>query len=102
MRLAAHLATRSRNEWCALLDGTDACVAPVLDMDEAPEHPHNRARGTFIEVGGVVQPAPAPRFSRSAPAQPRPPLTGATGEDVLADWGFSPDALDALRKAGAI
>ncbi|MBL0282715.1 MAG: CoA transferase [Zoogloea sp.] len=102
VRLAAHLATRSRNEWCALLEGTDACVAPVLDMDEAPEHPHNRARGTFIEVGGVVQPAPAPRFSRSAPAQPRPPLTGATGEDVLADWGFSPDALDALRKAGAI
>ena len=102
VRLAAHLATRSRDEWCALLEGTDACVAPVLDMDEAPEHPHNRARGTFIEVGGVVQPAPAPRFSRSTPAKPRPPLTGATGEDVLADWGFSPDALDALRKAGAI
>ena len=102
VRLAAHLATRSRNEWCALLEGTDACVAPVLDMDEAPEHPHNRARGTFIEVGGVVQPAPAPRFSRSTPARPRPPLTGATGEDVLADWGFTPDALDALQKAGAI
>ena len=102
VRLAAHLATRSRDAWCALLEGTDACVAPVLDMDEAPEHPHNRARGTFIEVGGVVQPAPAPRFSRSTPAKPRPPLTGATGEDVLADWGFSPDALDELRKAGAI
>ena len=102
VRLAAHLATRSRDEWCALLEGTDACVAPVLDMDEAPEHPHNRARGTFIEVGGVVQPAPAPRFSRSTPAKPRPPLTGATGEDVLADWGFSPNALDGLRKAGAI
>lgn len=102
VRLAAHLATRSRDEWCALLEGTDACVAPVLDMDEAPEHPHNRARGTFIEVGGVVQPAPAPRFSRSTPAKPRPPLTGARGEDVLADWGFSPDALDGLRKAGAI
>ena len=102
VRLAAHLATRSRDEWCALLEGTDACVAPVLDMDEAPEHPHNRARGTFIEVGGVVQPAPAPRFSRSTPAKPRPPLAGATGEDVLADWGFSPDALDGLRKAGAI
>ena len=102
VRLAAHLATRSRDAWCALLEGTDACVAPVLDMDEAPEHPHNRARGTFIEVGGVVQPAPAPRFSRSTPAKPRPPLAGATGEDVLADWGFSPDALDGLRKAGAI
>lgn len=102
VRLAAHLETRTRDEWCALLEGTDACVAPVLDMDEAPEHPHNRARGTFIEVGGVVQPAPAPRFSRSTPARPRPPITGATGEDVLADWGFSPDALDALQKAGAI
>ena len=101
-RLAAHLETRSRDEWCQLLEGSDACVAPVLDMDEAPEHPHNRARGTFIEVGGVIQPAPAPRFSRSTPATPRPPITGATGEDVLADWGFQAAAIDALRQAGAI
>ncbi len=101
-RLAAHLVTRTRDEWCVLMEGSDACVAPVLDMDEAPEHPHNRARGTFIEVGGVVQPAPAPRFSRSTPATPRPPKHGATGEDVLADWGFTPDAIDGLRRAGAI
>ena len=101
-RLAAHLETRSRDEWCQLLEGSDACVAPVLDMDEAPEHPHNRARGTFIEVGGVIQPAPAPRFSRSTPATPHPPVTGATGEDVLADWGFQAAAIDALRQAGAI
>lgn len=101
-RLATHLETRSRDEWCQLLEGSDACVAPVLDMDEAPEHPHNRARGTFIEVGGVIQPAPAPRFSRSTPATPRPPVTGATGEDVLADWGFQAAAIDALRQAGAI
>lgn len=101
-RLAAHLETRTRDEWCALLEGSDACVAPVLDMDEAPEHPHNQARGTFIEVGGVIQPAPAPRFSRSIPAQPRPPVVGATGEDVLSDWGFAPDEIDALRMAGAI
>jgi alpha-methylacyl-CoA racemase len=101
-RLAAHLQGRTRDEWCALLEGTDACVAPVLDMDEAPEHPHNRARGTFIEVGGVTQPAPAPRFSRSIPAQPRPPVVGATGEDVLADWGFTPDAIKGLRTSGAI
>ena len=101
-RLAAHLETRSRDEWCQLLEGSDACVAPVLDMDEAPEHPHNRARGTFIEVGGVIQPAPAPRFSRSTPTTPRPPVTGATGEDVLADWGFQAAAIDALRQAGAI
>lgn len=101
-RLAAHLETRTRDEWCALLEGSDACVAPVLDMDEAPEHPHNQARGTFIEVGVVIQPAPAPRFSRSIPAQPRPPVVGATGADVLSDWGFAPDEIDALRMAGAI
>ncbi|MDD2991535.1 MAG: CaiB/BaiF CoA-transferase family protein [Zoogloea sp.] len=101
-RLAAHLETRPRDQWCALLEGTDACVAPVLDMDEAPEHPHNRARGTFIEVGGVTQPAPAPRFSRSIPAQPRPPVAGVTGDDVLADWGFTPDDINRLRTAGAV
>ncbi|WP_079432787.1 CaiB/BaiF CoA-transferase family protein [Zoogloea sp. LCSB751] len=101
-RLATHLQTRSRDAWCALLEGSDACVAPVLDMDEAPEHPHNRARGTFIEVGGVVQPAPAPRFSRSIPAQPRPPVVDGAGEDVLADWGFTPAEIDGLRTAGAL
>ncbi len=101
-RLAAHLETRPRDQWCALLEGTDACVAPVLDMDDAPEHPHNRARGTFIEVGGVTQPAPAPRFSRSIPAQPRPPVAGVTGDDVLADWGFTPDDINRLRTAGAV
>ncbi len=101
-RLAAHLQTRTRNAWCALLEGSDACVAPVLDMDEAPEHPHNRARATFVEVGGVIQPAPAPRFSRSVPDTPRRPAVGVCGEDVLADWGFSPTAIDDLRQAGAI
>lgn len=101
-RLSAHLATRTRAEWCELLEGSDACVAPVLSMDEAPEHPHNRARGTFIELDGVIQPAPAPRFSRSVPAQPRPPVVGSTGEDVLADWGFTPEAIAGLRQAGAI
>lgn len=101
-RLAAHLETRSRDEWCALLEGSDACVAPILSMDEAPEHPHNRARGTFIELDGVIQPAPAPRFSRSVPAQPRPPVVGASGEEVLTDWGFTPAAITGLRQAGAI
>jgi len=102
VRLAAHLETRSRAEWCELLEGSDACVAPILSMDEAPEHPHNRARGTFIELDGVIQPAPAPRFSRSVPAQPRPPVVGASGDDVLADWGFTPEAISGLRQAGAI
>lgn len=101
-RVAAHLATRPRDEWCELFAGSDACVAPILDMDEAPKHPHNQARGTFIEVGGVTQPAPAPRFSRSTPARPAPPVPGVTDEGALADWGFSPAAIDALKAAGAI
>ncbi len=101
-RVAAHLATRPRDEWCELFAGSDACVAPVLDMDEAPKHPHNQARGTFIEVGGVIQPAPAPRFSRSTPARPNAPVPGVTDEGALADWGFSPAAIEALKAAGAI
>jgi alpha-methylacyl-CoA racemase len=72
LRLADVFRTRTRDEWCALLEGTDACFAPVLDWDEAPVHPHNQARGTFTTLQGVVQPAPAPRFSRTPPARPRP------------------------------
>ncbi|WP_213957709.1 CaiB/BaiF CoA-transferase family protein [Variovorax sp. dw_954] len=86
LRLADVFRTRTRDEWCALLEGTDACFAPVLDWDEAPAHPHNVARGTFVNVGGVVQPAPAPRFSRTAPDQP----DGLPREDataVLRRWG---------------
>lgn len=101
-RLAEHLATRRRDDWCAVFAGSDACVSPVLDMDEAPMHPHNQARGTFVEVDGVVQPAPAPRFSRSGNRAPTPPRPGASGEDVLVDWGFGPEVIDSLRRAGAI
>jgi len=71
--LAAKFRTRTRADWCALLEGTDACFAPVLSMDEAPTHPHNQARAAFIDVGGVTQPAPAPRFARSQAPPPRPP-----------------------------
>ena len=94
---------RTRDEWCALLEGTDACFAPVLDPGEAPDHPHNRARGTFTEVAGVVQPAPAPRFSRTAPeiAGP-PPGPGQHTDEALADWGFAADEIAELRAAGAI
>ena len=101
-KLAAVLLIKSRDEWCALMEGTDACVAPVLDMNEAPRHPHNVARQTFIEVNGVTQPAPAPRFSRTPAMMPTPPTPGASGADVLADWGFSPEAIAALRAAGGI
>lgn len=86
LRLADVFRTRTRDEWCALLEGTDACFAPVLDWDEAPQHAHNRARGTFTEVDGVVQPAPAPRFSRSTPTEPAAPQA-ASLDEVLAAWG---------------
>jgi len=102
-RVAALMRTRTRDDWCALLDGADACVAPVLDPDEAPHDPHLQARGTFTEVGGVVQPAPAPRFGRTVPtvAGP-PPAPGQHTDEALADWGFSDGEIAALRAAGAI
>jgi alpha-methylacyl-CoA racemase len=103
VRLAALMKTKTRDEWCAVLEGTDACFAPVLEPDEAPRHPHNRARETFIEVGGVVQPAPAPRFSRTPPAVTGPPpRPGQHTEEALVEWGFSPDEVARLREALAI
>ena len=102
-RLAAVIKTKSRDEWCRLLEHSDACVAPVLGLGEAPQHPHNAHRGTFIEVGGVVQPAPAPRFSRTPGAigRPPPPAGQDTG-GVLADWGFEQSEIDRLAATGAI
>lgn len=97
-RFAALFATRTRDAWCALLEGTDACFAPVLDMDEAPHHPHNAARHTFVDVDGVAQPAPAPRFSRT-PGAARPVVPpGQDGAAILADWGWSQDAIATLRR----
>jgi alpha-methylacyl-CoA racemase len=102
-RMAALVRTRTRDEWCELLEGTDACFAPVLDPGEAPEHPHNRERGTYTEVGGVVQPAPAPRFSRTVPAiAGAPPAPGEHTIEALADWGFGAEELSALRASGAV
>ena len=73
-KLATRFKTKTREEWCRLLEGSDACFAPVLSLAEAPAHPHNVARGTFVEVDGIVQPAPAPRFSRTpVAARPTPP-----------------------------
>jgi alpha-methylacyl-CoA racemase len=102
-RMAAQFRTRTRDDWCAVLEGTDACFAPVLDPGEAMEHPHNRERGTFTEVDGVPQPAPAPRFSRTAPgiAGP-PPRPGEHTDEALADWGFSAPEVARLRGSGVI
>jgi alpha-methylacyl-CoA racemase len=85
--LADRFATRSRDEWASVFDGTDACVTPVLSLTEAPNDPHLTARGTFASIGGVTQSAPAPRFSRSSPSRPRPPRpAGADNELVLREW----------------
>lgn len=102
-RFAERFMTKTRAEWTERFDGTDACVAPVLTMSEAPGHPHNAVRGTFVEVAGVIQPGPAPRFSGSpalieGPASP----PGADTDSVLAAAGFSPDQIGKLRESGAI
>jgi alpha-methylacyl-CoA racemase len=89
-RLAAIFRTRSRDEWAAVFEGSDACVSPVLSLDEAPRHPHALARSAFIELAGTVQPAPAPRFSKTPAATPTPPpARGADTEAVLRDWGVT-------------
>ncbi len=93
---------RTRAEWCEAMEGSDACFAPVLSLAEAPEHPHLKARGTFVTVDGVVQPAPAPRFSRTPADEPKawvPP--GADDAAALADWGLGAPELQRLRAAGA-
>ena len=95
-------ATRTRQEWCDLLEGTDACFAPVLSPTEATRHPANRARNVFVEVGGVVQPAPAPRFSRTPPGLPAPAAApGAHTRAVLGEWGVDTMAIDDLLASGA-
>lgn len=94
---------KTRDEWCEIMAGSEVCFAPVLSMAEAPQHPHMKARGTFVELDGVVQPAPAPRFSRT-----KPEIRHSAGSseqqagDVLRDWGFSAAEVAELRAAGAI
>jgi len=100
-RLAEVFLTRSRDEWCTQMEGSDVCFAPVLDWDEAPVHPHNLARQSFVTVDGVVQPAPAPRFSGTPPSPPRPAPAAATDSAaIFSDWGIAPDLLQSLRQAG--
>lgn len=102
-RLAALFLTRTRDDWCAVLEGSDACFAPVLSMSEAPHHVHMAARGTFRQREGTLQPAPAPRFSRSLaePAGPPPPV-GADTADVLAGLGYDADRIARLIADGTV
>ncbi len=103
VRVAEAFKTRTRDEWTEIMEGTDICFAPVLDLDEAPEHPHIKHRKTFIEAAGVIQPAPAPRFSRTAPELVRPPsFEGQHTDEVLADFGFDNARIGQLRSAKAI
>lgn len=102
-RLGALFATRDRDDWVALFADSDACVAPVLDLDEAPEHAHNRVRGTFVEAFGARQPAPAPRLSRTPGAIERPPPAfGQHTDEVLQALGYDAGQRDRLRSAGVI
>ncbi len=102
-KLEALFVTQTRDHWCALLEGTDVCFAPVLDLQEAPQHPHNLARQSFVEIDGVTQPAPAPRFSRTPTTVQAPAaMAGEHSEEILNDWGFAPDEILALQQSGAI
>jgi len=102
-RMAALIKTRTRAEWCDLFEGSDGCFAPVLGPAEAPSHPHNQQRGTFLELAGVVQPSPAPRFSRTPGEVSRPPArAGQDTDDALRDWGFGADEVSELRDVGAV
>ncbi|MEE2674476.1 MAG: CaiB/BaiF CoA-transferase family protein [Myxococcota bacterium] len=102
-RLDAIFKSKSRDEWCEIMEGSDVCFAPVLSMGEAPEHPHNLHRKSFLDDGGVVQAAPAPRFSRTAPEVARPaPHLGQDTAEVLADHGFSVEEIQQLERSGAV
>ena len=94
---------KTRDEWCELMEGTDVCFAPVLDMSEAPKHPHNVERKTFIDLEGVTQPAPAPRFSRTEPeVVSSPSVVGEHTDEVLTSIGFSDEDINTLKTSGAV
>ncbi len=103
VRMAELFAQKSCDEWCAIMEATDVCFAPVLTMSEAAAHPHNVERETFVEIGGVTQPRPAPRFSRTAAEVSSPPAhPGQHTREVLVDWGLTDAEVTALVQAGAV
>lgn len=103
VKMANIFKMKTRDEWCEIMDGTDVCFGPVLSFGEAINHPHNAERKTFVEVEGVMQPAPAPRFSRTKPEVRGPaPEVGEHTESGLLDWGLSEKDIEAFKAAGAI
>jgi alpha-methylacyl-CoA racemase len=101
--IATVIKSRTRDEWAAHFAGTDACVAPVLDLEEAPVHPHNIARRTFLDLDGVFQPAPAPRYSSTTLDRPDPPRAeGEDGETILEDLGYSAEEIARMKAQGAL
>ena len=102
-QIATVIRSRSRDEWAAHFAGTDACVAPVLDLEEAPVHPHNIARRTFLDLEGVFQPAPSPRYSAMQLDRPDPPRTeGEDADTILAELGYSAAEVDSFRSSGVL
>jgi alpha-methylacyl-CoA racemase len=102
-KLTGIFKTKTRAEWCEIMDGTDVCFAPVLSMKEAAAHPHNVARGSFVEVDGVLQPAPAPKFSRTPTQIQSPPCSpGQHTDEALADWGISSSLVEELKSKAVI
>ncbi len=102
-KLTAVFKTKTRDEWCAIMEGSDVCFAPVLSINEAPDHAHNKARGTFVELDGVVQPAPAPRFSRTkAEIQGPARVSGQDTYEVLKTFGYSDGEIEDLKAKNAI
>ncbi|TSA11978.1 MAG: CoA transferase [Betaproteobacteria bacterium] len=100
---AAAFKSKTRDAWCREMEGSDVCFAPVLSLAEAPQHAHNRARGAFVDIDGVTQPAPAPRYSRTPGAIARgAPRRGEGGAQALADWGFSQAEIDGMSARGAL
>jgi alpha-methylacyl-CoA racemase len=102
-RITAVFMTKTRDEWCEIMDATDVCFAPVLTLAEAPDHPHNQHRAVFTEIKGVTQPNPSPRFSRTRETIQGPPAhPGQDTDEVLRSAGYDPDDIVKLRDVGAV
>ncbi|WP_416896997.1 MAG: CaiB/BaiF CoA transferase family protein [Minwuia sp.] len=102
-KLAAVIRRKTRDEWTEIMEGSDVCFAPILDMDEAPKHAHNVARDTFVDIDGVTQPNAAPRFSRTPNGKPTvAPNPGQDTAEALSDWGFEKSEIDSLKSSGAV